>query len=156
MKILINALNVLLSPLLILKPHLVILILASALTITGTVFKTLFIGKRRIIEMKKEIAKIMDKINLAQKSGDQKIMQKYMNELFKLQRTYFKMNLIPILFSLSLFLIFAPWFQASFSAESVVVLPISIPIIGKSINWIIWYIMISICVAWLIEKLFGE
>lgn len=156
MKIVVRALDVLLSPLLVLKPHLVILILASALTIIGTTFKTTFIGRKKIVKMKREIARVMDKINAAQKTGDTKLLQKHLNELFKLQRNYFKINLVPIAFSLLLFALFIPWFHASFSAKTVVVLPVSIPIIGRSLSWIIWYIMVSICVAWLIEKLFSE
>ena len=155
MNLMVRAVDILLSPISGLKPHLVVLIVAISTTILYAFVRRMLFGRKKMSELKERIAKIREKINLAQKIEDEKEMERWLKELLKMNREYFKVFGVSIVFSLLLFIFFLPWFSAKFGSRAVAVLPINIYPLGNSLNWVIWYILVSLMTAWIMEKLLG-
>ena len=66
-------------------------------------------------------------------------------------RQTFKVMIVTLLVVLILF----PWASTRFSEMSVAVLPFALPVMGTNLNWIVWYILISITGSWLLRKFIG-
>jgi|GEM_PF-1102606 uncharacterized membrane protein (DUF106 family) len=145
-----------LSPLFIFKPHLVILILAFVLTFFISILNFFVTDRKVMNEIRKKLVEIKEKITLAQKEGNMEKVNEFLTELMKVNKQYLKINLKSTLISFGIFLFFVPWFYYKFGKTAVVNLPFSLPILGSSLNWVIWYFLVSFTTAWLVRKLMGE
>lgn len=141
-----------LSPLLFLKSHLVILILSILIVVILSLLNY-FIGGKRFKEMREKTAKIREKINIAQKEGDREKAEEFMREIVEISKEYFKTIFKLLLISFAIFLIFVPWFYYKFGYKPVAFLPFSLPFIKNNLNWILWYLLISFGIAWILKKL---
>ena len=148
--------DLLLSPLFIFKPHLVILILAFTLTSFVSILNFFLTDRKVMNEIRKRLTEIKEKITLAQKEGNMEKVNEFLTELMKVNKQYLKMNLKSTLISFGIFLFFVPWFYYKFGKTAVVNLPFSLPVLGSSLNWVVWYFLVSFTTAWLVRKLMGE
>jgi len=148
--------DLLLSPLFIFKPHLVILILAFTLTSFVSILNFFLTDRKVMNEIKEKLTEIKEKITQAQKEGNMEKVNEFLGELMKVNKQYLKMNLKSTLISFGIFLFFVPWFYYKFGKTAVVTLPFSLPVLGSSLNWVVWYFLVSFATAWLVRKLMGE
>lgn len=153
---LINFMNFMLSPLQILKPHLTIFILAVSLTVIANLLNKIFIRKKKVREIKKRMAFLREKVHLAEKMNRPEELKKIFNEFVKINKELLKINLLSLLFPLLIIILFFPWLSSKFSGRIVAVLPFSLPFLGNSLDWLVWYVLVSLMVGWLIRNLFGD
>jgi len=156
MDALIGIIDALLLPLSIFKSHIVIFIIAASLTLVANSLNKLFLRKMKFKDIKERIALLREKINQAEKHNKPEEMKKVFDEFMKVNKEFLRISLLATFISLPIVLIFFPWFSARFSGKVVAVLPFSLPFIGNSLNWIIWYILVSLAVSWLLKSFFGD
>jgi uncharacterized membrane protein (DUF106 family) len=51
--------------------------------------------------------------------------------------------------------LFLPWLNYTYEAKVVASLPFDVPFIGHELSWILWYVLVSFTIGWVIRKLFG-
>ena len=48
-----------------------------------------------------------------------------------------------------------PWVANRYEGLAVAAVPFEIPLLGSSLTWIYWYILVSITVSWISNRFFG-
>lgn len=143
------------SPLLILKPHISLFIISSIIAILVILTNKFFVNRKKVDEIKRRMEEVRLKIAEAQKSGDQEYANKLLNELLKINAEHLKQNLRALVVTLVLISFILPWIKYRYEGMAVLNLPFSIPIIGSSFSWVVWYFLASFVVSWILRKVFG-
>ena len=61
-----------------------------------------------------------------------------------------------LIVSMIVIAIFLPWVQSKYEGFAAVAsLPFNLPFVGSSLNWLYWYILVSLTIGWIVNKLFG-
>ncbi|MCD6591221.1 MAG: DUF106 domain-containing protein [Candidatus Aenigmarchaeota archaeon] len=114
-----------------------------------------FLGDQKAIRQLKEDMKFYkDKAKEAQKAGDVKKSQEYLNEMMKLSQKQFSLNMKPMMISLVLVMIILGFVSQTY-AETVVRLPFNLPLLGSELNWFWWYFFSTIPAVWFFRKMLG-
>jgi uncharacterized membrane protein (DUF106 family) len=112
------------------------------------------VDQKRAKEIKEEQKRMQEKMKEHQKQGDMTKANQMMNDSMKLTTEMFKMTMKPLMISFVVILIFLPWLKTSF-ADFSAQLPFSLPLIGNSLGWLGWYILISLPSALVFKKMMG-
>lgn len=147
--------DLVLGPVKIFQPHVSLAILSIALTVIVLILGRLVTNRKFIAEIKARTEDLRVKLAQAQKEGNKDGTNQLLNELMKTQSQYMKHNFRILIVSMVMISLFLPWANHTYQGTSVAVLPFELPVIGASLSWIYWYILISFTVSWVIRKLFG-
>lgn len=152
---LISFFDLIFSPLLVLKPHISLFIISSLIAILVILVNKFLVDRKKIEEIKKRMEEIRLKITEVQKNGNQEYANKLLDELLKVNTEHLKQSLKAIIVTLALISFILPWIKYRYDGMAVLNLPFSIPIIGSSFSWVIWYFLVSFVVSWILRKIFG-
>lgn len=147
------ALDMVFSPLLVLSPLFSLLIISTFLTVLVLVINKIFVNTKVMKEIKGKMEEIREQVTAAQKAGNQSEAQKFLNEMMKINSEYMKHSLKALIISIVILSLFLPWLRYRFAGIPVAYLPFSIPFIGTSLDWLLWYILVSFAIGWVIRKL---
>ncbi|MEM5882698.1 MAG: EMC3/TMCO1 family protein [Candidatus Aenigmatarchaeota archaeon] len=136
----------------IFKPHILLLIISSSLTLFLFFLNRLLVKKDVLKEIKERIMEIRENLARAQASGNNEEINKYLNELLKVNSEYMRQNLKILLVSMLVIIAVLPFISNAFSSMTVSI-PFEIPFIGSKLNWSIWYILVSFSVGWAVKRL---
>jgi|YelNatPaOPRAMG01_1025707.scaffolds.fasta_scaffold09695_3 uncharacterized membrane protein (DUF106 family) len=136
----------------LLRPHILLLIVSSAITIFLFFLNRLLVKKDVLKEIKARMIEIRENLAKAQAAGNNEEMNKYLNELLKVNSEYMRQNLKVLIASMIVILAVLPFINNAFSTMAISI-PFEIPLIGSKINWSIWYILVSFAVGWAIKRL---
>jgi uncharacterized membrane protein (DUF106 family) len=136
----------------VLKPHILLLIISSAITIFLFFLNRLLVKKDVIKEIKTRMVEIRENLAKAQAVGNDEEINKYLNELLKVNSEYMRQNLKILIASTIVILAVLPFLNSTFSTMAILI-PFDIPIIGSKITWSIWYILVSFAVGWTLKRL---
>ncbi len=133
-----SVMNAIFGPLLALGPALAELIIALFLSFSGSLFyryaadyaKLRYIGKR-LQELKKK-----------------KPTEETYDEIVSLMKQRFKLIMKPMLLNTGLILLFIPWMAHAFPGAVV-------SFGGIELNWILWYIVISVPATLIFRRIMG-
>lgn len=152
----ISALDFLFLPLTFFQNHISILLISILLTTIIFVINRLFVNKNLVNETKRKMEEIRESLTQAQKEGNKENIEKFLNELMKTNTQYMRQTFKTLIISLIIISFFLPWLNYRYQGLTVAALPFNLPLIGSSLNWLYWYILISLAVGWVIRKIFGE
>ncbi|HKZ45344.1 MAG TPA: EMC3/TMCO1 family protein [archaeon] len=141
------------SPLAALKPHISLLIVSAILTVIVLVLNKLLTNKNMMKELKLKIDELKENLTRAQKEGNADETSKFLSEMMSANNQYLKQNFKAMIVSLVVIAIFLPWLGYKYGGASVAALPFSLPLIGSSLSWTYWYILVSFAIGWVIRKL---
>jgi uncharacterized membrane protein (DUF106 family) len=145
-----------LYPLLQLKPIIAIFTVSLALSLISLGISILTINKVALRKIKENMSYLQSNLKVAQKELNIEVLGKSIEEMVKLYIQSLRIKIKSIAITLLLVIIIFPWLNHHFSEIKVVAeLPFSLPIIGSSMDWIIWYIFVSLTTTYLIQKILG-
>lgn len=151
--------NSIFSPLIVLKPHISLLIISVILTIIIVVLNRLTIKRELLREVKNRVEQIRENLAKAQKEGDSENAKRFLQDMMKANNDYMRQIFKGTIVSAAVVFLFFPWLQHTYEVTykgiPVAQLPFAIPFIGTNLNWLAWYILVSIAIGWILRKFFG-
>ena len=152
----INAINVIFSPLSVFSPIISLLIVSSLLTVLVLGLNRIVTNRKLIKEIKDKMQDVREKLTAAQKAGDKENANKFLAEMMNINNRYMKQTFKAMIVSLVVLGLFLPWLKYKYDGMTVAILPFSLPLIGSSLSWIYWYILVSFAVGWVAGKFLGD
>jgi len=137
------------------NPALSLFIFSSLLALLITIINRLAMGKDFLDNVKRRMEELREGMLEAQRKGEKEKVEKLMEDMLKVNTEYMKKSLKPLLISSVLILLFFPLLQQRYTGK-MISLPVSIPLFGGSVNWYIWYFMVSLAISWMIRKFLEE
>jgi uncharacterized membrane protein (DUF106 family) len=120
-----------------------------------TVLNRLLTNTKAVKELKDKMQEIREQLTAAQKIGDKENTNKFLNEMMNMNNEFMKHSYKSMLVSLVVIAIFLPWMTSKYGGMTVAALPFDVPFIGSSLNWVLWYVLVSFTIGWVVRKLFG-
>lgn len=144
------------APLMALKPHIALFIFSSFLTALIYGINKLMINRKVAKEIKDRLATVKENLAKAQKDGRKDDINKFLSEYMSVNNQYLRQTFKVMIVTLLVVVVLFPWASARFSGVTVAQLPFALPVIGTTMGWIIWYILVSVTGSWLLRKIIGE
>jgi uncharacterized membrane protein (DUF106 family) len=129
-------------------------ILTISLAFIISLVYRVFTDPKEIRRIKEHLASYREKIKKAQKSGNAKEVNKFTDEMLRLQREQFGKSFKPMMVTFLVFLIALRIFDTYYS-EVVITSPFSIPFAGTEFGWFVWYFLLIIPTTMIFRKLLG-
>ncbi len=136
-------------------PALSLFLISSFITILVIVFNRIVTDREIVSELKEKMEDIREQLTSAQKSGNKDETARFLNEMMDLNTQYMKQMYKTLFVSLIVITIFLPWVKYSYSGMAVAKLPFNAPVIGSNLNWMVWYILVSFTIGWVVRKIFA-
>ncbi len=152
---LVSAVGTIFAPLAVFNPAVSLFIVSSLMTILVTGLNRLVTNKKAMKEIKDRLQNIREQLTAAQKIGDSESASKFLKEMMSVNSEYMKHTYKGIFISLIVIAIFLPWLGHNYGGMIVASLPFEVPMIGSELTWILWYILVSFTMGWVIRKLLG-
>ena len=143
------------SPITTFPYYVSVLIISVILTLTVLGINRLLINKNIAKEIKTKMEEIKENLNKAQKLGDKENANKLVNEMMKTNNEYMKHSFKALIVSMLVISLILPWVGQKYKGLAVATLPFNLPFIGHSLEWLWWYVLVSITLGWIANKLFG-
>ncbi|MHA1743660.1 MAG: EMC3/TMCO1 family protein [Candidatus Heimdallarchaeota archaeon] len=151
----ITAFDVVFSPLQVFSPHISLLIVSAILTLIVLCVNKFSVNREVAEQIKNRMREIRESLTKAQKAGDTEEINKFLGEMMKINNQYMRIMLKSMVVSIIILAMFLPWLKYRYGGMAVVNLPFSMPVIGSSLNWILWYVLVSFTIGWVAKKLLG-
>jgi uncharacterized membrane protein (DUF106 family) len=151
----IAAFDVVFSPLSVFSPHVSLLIVSVMLTTIVLLINRFSVNKKLMEEIKHKMEEIRESLTQAQKAGNTEQVNKFLSEMMTTNSQYMRQMLKAMVASIFVLSLFLPWLNYKYSGTVIVKLPFTLPVLGSSLNWIWWYIIVSFAMGWVIKKLLG-
>lgn len=152
--IFVRAIDFVLAPLAIFPPYVTILLVSALITFMIVALNRVIVNKKFIEEIRHRMEQLKENITQAQKENDKENLQKFLNELMHVNNQYMKHTFKTLIVSLIIVSIFLPWLGYKYSGLAINV-PFNLPFTGAHIEWLYWYILVSLAAGWILRKLFG-
>lgn len=143
------------APIVALSPILSLTVISVALTAIILMINRALVDKDVVKHLKDRIEEIREELTRAQKAGDNEAATKALNDLMGVNSAYMKQTFKVLMVSLVIIAMFMPWLKYKYSGAAVATLPFSLPLIGTKVNWILWYVLVSFTIGWVVRKLLG-
>jgi uncharacterized membrane protein (DUF106 family) len=109
---------------------------------------------KELKRIKQELSYYREKVNSAQKVGNDAEVKRLSSEMMKASSAQFKASMKPMFASMIIFFFALGWFSTTF-AELAVTLPFAIPFLGPTLNWFWWYLIITVPATMVFRKALG-
>jgi len=156
---LINFFNIIFGPLMIFKPHISLLIVSTIISILVIVINRIFVNAKLMKEIKQKMENIREQLTRAQKEGNTEEANKYLSEMMKTNSEMMKHTFKGLIASLIILSLFLPWikhtYEVTYKGVIIAKLPFTLPFIGSNLDWLIWYVLVSLTIGWVFKKLIG-
>ncbi len=139
------------APVMGLPPIVSITIFSAILSTITLALNKLLMKKGFVKEMKEKMKALQATMKQAQKSGDKELMNGSMKEMMSLNSANMKESMKVMIASMVFGIAFLMYMSAKYAT-----VPVTLPFIGLSINWIYWYIVTSMVMTMAMRKLTGE
>ena len=137
-------------------PSVSLILVASALTVIVFVINRALVDKNAVKQIKDKVEETREKLTKAQKEGNKEEIFKHMSDLWQANNQYIRISMKTMLVSLVIVSLFLPWIKGHYDGLVIAQLPFFVPLIGTSLNWIYWYVFVSLGVGWCFRKILGE
>lgn len=145
------------SHLTVFPPDVAILIMAIILTSIIILVGRLVVNRKVMMQVKENMEEIKERLNKAQKSGDKKEQEKYLNELMQANSGYMKHTMKIMVVSIVVVMLLFPWLSYRYSGVSAVELPFVIPLVNwNHLEWLYWYILSAFAAGTIMRKIMGS
>lgn len=149
------------SPLLFFKPHVTLFLFAAILAIIVTMINKLMMNKKALKELKESLTNTRERLTKAQKEGKKDDINKLLNEYLLINNKYMAQTFKTVFVSFIVIIILFPWANHRFSEMTIISHPFTsmlsaMPLIKLLPNWLVWYILSSVSISWVLRKFVGE
>jgi uncharacterized membrane protein (DUF106 family) len=151
----IGPVGMLFSPLASFNPTLSLFFIAVFIATLINVLNLKLVDHEAIAHLKQRMEDAREAMTAAQKSGDNESSQKSIDNLLKINQEFMKHNYKRMMISLVIVIIFLPYVSSTYEGTKVAALPMSVPMFGDDIGWIVWYFIVSFTIGWVVQKMFG-
>jgi len=148
--------TVALSPLFTLDPLIAVFIFSVFLTGIITLINRFAVNRKLMKEIKTKMTEIRENLTKAQKEGNKEDTNKFLNEYMQTNSQMMKQNFKSLAISIVLVFLFLPVLSSHYKGVVVATLPFSLPKIGSSMGWLLWYFLVSLTISWVMKKIVGE
>lgn len=150
----IEAINIALSPLLILGPAAAITAVAAIVSAMISLCYKFMVDQAKAKAIKARTKELQEEMKKRQKENDVEGLNALMKEAMKNNSEQMKLTFKPMMVSFLLAALTLPWLNANFQGISIT-LPVSLPLVGNIVpfGWIGWYFVSSIPFVFLTRKL---
>lgn len=152
---LVNAVGFVFAPLAVFSPAVSLFIVSSLITVIVIALNGLTTNRSAVKEIKNKMQNIREQLTAAQKSGDKQGADKFLSEMMGVNNDYMKQMYKGLFISLVVITLFLPWMRYAYGTAAVASLPFEAPFIGNKLDWIMWYILVSFTVGWILRKMLG-
>lgn len=152
----VGAFDFVFSPLTVFLPHISLLIIAAFVTLLIVFLNRISVNRKMLKEIKARMQEIRESLTQAQKEGNSEQINKFLAELMKINKDYMKQSLKTMVVSIVVIAIFLPWLRYKYGGMTIAALPFSLPIIGSSLSWIYWYMLVALTIGWVVNRLIGD
>ena len=149
------AVDAVFAPLAAFPTYVSIIFIALSLTAVILVLNRLLIKQNIVKGIKVKMEEIKENLNKAQKEGNKEIVDNLMGEMLKTNNEYMRHTLKALVVSTLVALLIFPWVSQKYQGLAVATLPFSMPLVGTVLDGIGWYILVSLTLGWVLNKLFG-
>lgn len=143
------------APLAAFNPAVSLFIVSSLITILVIALNRLTTNRKAVKEIKEKMQGIREQMTAAQKLGDKESVNKSLSEMMAVNNEYMKQMYKGLFVSLIVITIFLPWMKFAYGTAAVASLPFEAPFIGSKMDWILWYILVSFTIGWVLRKMLG-
>lgn len=148
--------SLILLPLSVFKPHISLLIISTVLTIVALIISKLFSNRKLIKEIKDRMEMIREDLTKAQREGNTEHANKCLSEIIKANTEYMRHSFKGMVASMVILIPFFYLLKLNYSGMVVATLPFTAPVVGSSLSWIGWYILVSFAIGWTVGKFLGD
>jgi len=141
------------APLLIFSPIVSLLAISTFLTVIILIINRIFLNTKVMKEIKDKMEEIREQLTAAQKSGNADDIKRFLDEMMKTNSEYMKHSFKALIISIIIISLFLPWIRHRYEGIPVANLPFAVPFLGTSLDWLWWYIIVSLMIGWVIKKL---
>ena len=143
------------APLAAFPTYVSIIIVAASLTGVILILNRLLIKQNIVKEIRTKMEEIKENLNRAQKEGNKEIVDNLIKEMMKTNNEYMKHTFKAMIVSMAVALLVLPWVSQKYHGLAVATLPFSMPLVGTVLDGIGWYILVSLTLGWIFNKLSG-
>jgi uncharacterized membrane protein (DUF106 family) len=151
----VSGVDVVLGPLATLSPIMSLFIVSSLITVVVIVLNRLLSNQKAMKEVREKMQEAREAMTLAQKAGDKQAVDRHMNDMMSMNNQFMKYSYVSLMISLVVISIFLPWMKVKYEGMTVAALPFAVPFVGTSLTWILWYVLVSFTIGWVVRKVFG-
>lgn len=137
------------------NPTIALFIISTGITLLVVVLNKFLTDKKLMAELRDKMENVRENLTAAQKAGNNDDVSKFLEEMMELNGQMWKEMYKTMIISIVVLIIFLPWIRESYTGLTVAELPLNFPFVGWSINWILWYILVSFTIGWVVRKVFG-
>jgi len=153
--LIVRMVDILFSPLLLLPPAIAVALLAFLTTFVVILASRFLINRKEFKEIKVKSHELKERMVKAEKNSDKKEMERILDEMLKINSLMLKNTMKVLFISLLIGILTLPWLAEHYSKEAMFILPISLPVIGNKITWVIWYVIVGFIFSFVLNKLIG-
>lgn len=146
-------LNTLFGPVLGMQPMLALVVISIVVTFAITLVYRFLSDPKKIKELRDRAKELSAKTKELQ-NKDPEEAKRLTNEMLSITNKQMMSSLKPMLVTLLIAAFVLPWMAAQFPG-TVARLPVSVPILGTDVGWLVWYIIVSIPASQVLRKLLG-
>ena len=143
------------SPITGLPYHVSILLISMMLTLIVLGLNRLLVKQHIVKQIKTKMEEIKENLNRAQKEGNKETVNSLVSEMMKTNNQYMKHTFRSLIVSMVVVSLFLPWVGAKYQGLAVAALPFNLPFVGSSLEWLYWYILVSLAAGIILNKLLG-
>lgn len=143
------------SPITGLPYHVSVLLISMMLTLVVLGLNRILVKQHIINQIKTKMQEIKENLNRAQKEGNKETVNNLVSEMMKTNNEYMKHTFRSLIVSMIVVSMFLPWVGAKYQGLTVASLPFTLPFVGSSLEWLYWYILVSITAGFILNKLLG-
>lgn len=152
---LVSAFGTVFSPLEMFSPAIAIFIISSIITVIVVTLTRIVSNKKAMDEIKEKMQDIREQLTSAQKIGDTEGASKLLSEMMNINSSYMKHTYKGLFVSLIVVALFLPYLGSQYGAMTVASLPFELPVIGAEVEWVVWYVLVSFTMGWVLRKMTG-
>jgi len=142
------------APILVFSPLVSVFFISVFLTLLVIGINKLVVNRKLVKEVKDRMEGIREQLTAAQKANNKEDTNKFFAEMMKANNEYMKHTFKALIISLVIISIFLPWVRYKFEGMAVATMPFEVPMIGATLNWLYWYILVSFAIGWVMNKMF--
>ncbi|MFH1623296.1 MAG: EMC3/TMCO1 family protein [Candidatus Aenigmatarchaeota archaeon] len=143
------------APLMAFGPMVSLFAVSAAITVSITLLGRLLTNNKAVKELKSKMQELREQMTAAQKAGDKDAVNRLLEQTMRMNNEFMKHSYKSLFVSLVVISIFLPWLRHSYEGMAIASLPFALPFVGTSLTWVVWYILVSFTIGWVVRKMFG-
>jgi len=143
-----------LGPLTIFDPTISLFVVSALITVMIMGINKKFTNTKAVKEIKDRMQEVREQLTAAQNAGNNTEANKLLEQMMQMNNEFMKHSYKSLFISLIVISMFLPWIKGQYSGMSVAALPFEAPVVGSTMGWVAWYILVSFTIGWIIRKMF--